>query len=122
MNILKPNVEFIQDEGYIKISGRSVEANIEEFWNPLCDQVEEYLNDPRDFTVIFDLEYFNTRSAKLILKFMNILKDKQTKANRRLIVKWMYDDNDIKEAGEDYSSIISFGVWKLIDKTKRDTN
>lgn len=118
MNILRPNVEFIEDEGYIKISGRSVEAKIEEFWYPLCDQIEQYLKDPRDFTVIFDLEYFNTRSAKLILKFLNIIKKKQKESSRRLMVKWMYDDKDIKGAGEDYNSILSFGVWKMIDKNE----
>ena len=117
--LFTPKLEFVKDEGYIRISGRSVESNIENFWEPLCEEVEKYLvEDPRDITIIFELEYFNTRSAKHILNLLNILKKTIKELDRKLVVKWLYEDSDIKEAGEDYQSIVQFGVWKHIKKKR----
>jgi hypothetical protein len=120
MSILSPKVEFIKDEGNIKISGRSVEAKAEIFWSSLISEIEEYLKDPRDIIITFEFEYFNTRSAKYILKLLRSLKEKIEETNRKLVVKWIYSDSDIKEAGEDYEEMIQFGTWKHIKKERSE--
>lgn len=55
----------------------------------------------------FNLEYLNTSSSKYLL---NMLKrfEKLNKNGKTVEVKWNYesDDDDIKEAGEDFNLMI----------------
>jgi hypothetical protein len=112
-----PSLEFIEDEGRIKIWGRSIAMEIKlDFWQPLLDKLEDYLTDPRDITLILDFDYFNTPSAKEILNVFKLI-DKSTSQNKRnFLIKWMYEDEDMLEAGEDFCSIVSSPTWKFIKK------
>ena len=112
-----PSLEFIEDEGRLKIWGRSIATEARaDFWQPLIDKLEEYLEDPRDMAVTIDLDYFATSSAKSLLVVFNLLADKAIIKNRKVIIKWIYEDEDMLEAGEDYSSMVSKLEWKFIEK------
>jgi hypothetical protein len=82
------------------------------FYLPLKEWIAQYAENPAPGTqVIFEYEYFNTASSKMIMEIIEEAnkvseKDKQFKA------EWHYleDDDDMLEAGEDYEEItgISF--------------
>jgi len=112
-----PSLEFIEDEGKLKIWGRStsIEARAD-FWEPLIDKMDEYLNDPCDIVIELDFEYFSTVSAKLILEFLYLCQSKAVQHSRKTLVKWIYDDDDGREAGEDYASMVNKINWKFINK------
>ncbi|MFW5978724.1 MAG: SiaC family regulatory phosphoprotein [Bacteroidia bacterium] len=56
--------------------------------------------------VIFNFEYFNTASSKVIMDIIEKLKILQDNGSQPEI-KWYYieEDDDMLEAGEDYSDI-----------------
>ncbi|MEN8123286.1 MAG: DUF1987 domain-containing protein [Bacteroidota bacterium] len=89
--------------------GRSLPENTVKFFDPVMKWIEEYKNKPVDHTHIdMNFIYFNTSSAKIILEvlqeFNSIHKD-----GNDVKVTWHYmeDDYDIKEAGEEYESMVS---------------
>jgi hypothetical protein len=112
-----PSLEFVEDEGRLKIWGRSIATEARaDFWQPLIDKLEEYLTDPRDMAVTIDLEFFATSSARALLTMFNLLTEKVIINKRKVIVKWLYEDEDMLEAGEDYMSMVPKLEWKFIEK------
>lgn len=111
-----PSLEFNEDEGTIKIWGRStaIEAKAD-FWGPLLDKLDTYLDDARDIIISIEMEYFATSSAKAMLEMFELLARKVVVKNKRkAVIKWISDDEDMEEAGEDYQSMVSKLIWKHI--------
>jgi len=101
-----PEVKLDKDNGTMEFSGRSLPENVKEFYNPIIEWIDNYLKEPQDSTkVVFNFEYFNTASSKMILDIIEKLKDLHDNTN--LSVDWYYieEDDDMLEAGEDYSDI-----------------
>ncbi len=103
-----PNVILDKENGKFEISGRSLPEDVNMFFEPIMDWIDEYSEDPLDKTVFdFKLEYFNTASSKVILdillKFEEIVED-----GKEVVVKWHYheDEEDMLEAGEEYADIV----------------
>lgn len=99
-----PRVIFRPEDGYFEISGKSLPENSFEFYKPLLDFIEAYAESPGSQTsLVFKLQYFNTSSTshflRMIKKFEKIHAD-----GKNAIVHWFYeqDDEDMKEAGEDF--------------------
>ncbi len=103
-----PSVNFDPQKGTIEISGRSIPENSIEFYKPLIDWLDQYLNGPAKLTEVkIQLEYFNTSSSKCILDVFKKL-EAIYKSGNEVVINWFYeeDDEDMLEAGEDYQSII----------------
>jgi len=89
--------------------GRSLPENTVKFFDPVMKWLEEYKKAPASETLIdMNFIYFNTSSAKIILEvlqeFDNIKNDGYS-----VKITWHYmeEDYDIKEAGEEYETIVS---------------
>lgn len=111
-----PTVNFDADKGLVEVKGRSIPENSIEFYKPLVDWLEEYLNQPFEKTnVNIQLEYFNTSSSKCILDVFKKL-EAIYKSGNDVVINWYYeeDDEDMLEAGEDYQSIIKI-PFKMIE-------
>ena len=103
-----PTVNFDADSGKIELKGRSIPENSIEFYKPLVDWLEEYMDNAADLTEVnIELEYFNTSSSKCLLDVFKKL-EAVYKAGNEVKINWYYeeDDEDMLEAGEDYHSII----------------
>ena len=94
--------------GRIDIRGRSIHEDPSKFFDPLCEWIENYCQNPAGTTnVNIELEYFNSGSARYILKILRrlglLLDD-----DKKLIINWHYEegDDDILERGEYYASIL----------------
>jgi len=90
-----------------KISGRSLPENAHGFYQTVFDWIEEYMQSPNDKTIFeFDLEYFNTASAKQIAKVLLFLEKLAQKAD--VLIKWYYkkEDIDMLSSGERYAKLI----------------
>ena len=88
--------------------GRSLPENTVRFFEPVIHWLMEYIKDPADETVVnMNFVYFNTSSAKLLLEVLRQF-DNLHKAGNNVKIIWhhMIDDFDIKEAGEEYSTMI----------------
>ena len=88
--------------------GRSIPENSVAFFKPVIDWLEEYAKSPNDETIVnMDFIYFNTSTAKLILDVLNEF-DTVKKSGKSVKIIWHYmeDDFDIKEAGEEYATMV----------------
>ena len=103
-----PTVTLDKENNIFEISGRSLPEDVVVFYKPILEWLDEYKNDPLDQTVFnFKLEYFNTASSKLLLDVLLKLEDINNDGHE-VLVRWHYpdDDDDMEEAGEDYSDIV----------------
>ncbi|PXY01168.1 nuclear pore complex subunit [Marinifilum breve] len=103
-----PSINFNGANGAFLIEGRSIPENSLDFYKPVMEWLDSYINEPQEETkVSIRLEYFNTSSSKCIL---DVFKKLETvfKRGKKVIINWHYemDDEDMLEAGEDYQSIV----------------
>ncbi|MGB4292656.1 MAG: DUF1987 domain-containing protein [Bacteroidales bacterium] len=106
----KNTPEIILDpDGVIQITGRSIHENVEEFYQPVEEWINEYIKNPAEITVVnMHMEYFNSASARVFIKlFQKIIY--VTVKDKKYIFNWYYDegDEDILERGEYFSAVLS---------------
>jgi hypothetical protein len=92
-----------------EISGRSLPEDVVVFYQPVMQWLEDLEKSPiENMELSIKLEYFNTASSKLILDILLKLEDIFNNGTQ-LKVKWYFlsSDTDMKEAGEEYSEIVS---------------
>ena len=102
-----PKVKF-NPGGIIDISGRSIHEDPKIFFDPLYEWIENYCQNPSEITnVNIELEYFNSGSARYILKILKRL-GRLIDEGKNVIINWHYEegDDDILERGEYYASIL----------------
>lgn len=104
---ISPLVSLLPEEGVFELRGRSSPENPVLFFKPIYDVIDLYATDEKPFLKVnLALDYFNTSSSKCIyelLKKISLMAEK----GKKIEVNWMYeeDDEDILEAGEDFSSL-----------------
>lgn len=111
-----PSIKFDAKDGVFEIKGRSIPENSVEFYKPLNEWLDQYMQTPLDKTVVnIRLEYFNTSSSKCILDVFKRL-EAIHRSKHDVEINWFYeeDDEDMLEAGEDYDSIIKV-PFKMIE-------
>lgn len=100
-----PEIKFDADEQILSVVGKSYPENTFEFYKPILNWVEEFLQTVTDKKIFInlDLEYLNSSSLKVYFDLFDILESAHE--NGKVIeIKWIYDeDNDIsEETGEDF--------------------
>lgn len=119
-----PKVVFNPSDGKFTIAGNSVLENVQEFYNPLLNWMDEFLeqSDVKEVEFTFDLEYYNLASTKRFLFLLYKLKEIQHKGGK-LKVNWIYrsQDKDTLEMGEDFSQMLdlpfNFRGYEKLHKT-----
>jgi len=99
-----PEVLLDSDKGLLRISGRSIPENPEDFFKEVLEGIDKYFEETDSFLdVEIDLEYFNTASAKKIMDLFKALEGHPSK------VYWIFEEGDLdmEEAGMDYQSLFS---------------
>jgi len=107
----------LENTGNIRISGRSIPEDPGNFFEPLYLWVYEYCFNPNPKTVItIDLEYFNSGTFKCLLFILKQFVELKNKG-KDLIINWYHeeDDDDIKERGEYFESILEVKI-NIIEK------
>ncbi len=105
---ITPLINLDAEEGQIELRGRSIPENSLEFYQPVYKWLDEYVESPKDKTIVnVQLDYFNTSSSKCILDILKKI-DRLDEMGKDVLVKWYYDENDedMMEAGEDYSDLL----------------
>ncbi|NOQ71245.1 MAG: DUF1987 domain-containing protein [Crocinitomix sp.] len=104
-----PAIDFNQENLELKISGRSLLEDTKTFYQPIFDWIEGiYKQREIGWTLIVNLEYFNTASSKMILNLLILLGDIHSDGAHFIKVIWNYDpdDEDMQEAGLEYSDLV----------------
>ncbi len=103
-----PNVILDKGNNKFEISGRSLPEDVNMFYEPILNWIDGYAEDPNAKTeFVFNLEYFNTASSKIILDIL--LKFEEIAENDNdVVIKWHYhaEEEDMLEAGEEYADIV----------------
>jgi hypothetical protein len=106
-----PLIHFSHAVGSMKISGRSLPEDAFSFYLPVIEWLSKYAASPAAQTSFtFNLEYFNTASAKQIFKLISIVSELSKKNSTT--VNWHYDkgDRDMKSSGERFSKLFELPV------------
>ncbi|MCP4312799.1 MAG: DUF1987 domain-containing protein [Bacteroidetes bacterium] len=105
-----------------EFSGESRPENVRSFYMPILEWLEQFAGEvsvkrgdtPLEF--MFNLEYFNSTSAKYILDIFKVLNSIK-KAGSPVRVKWQYeeDDEDMYEVGLEMSRMsgVTFDFVKI---------
>lgn len=95
-------------DGIFEFSGKSRPENVVSFFEPIFDWFKKYEDNPNSETIVcFNLEYFNSSSAKVLLRFLVCLEEMSRKGiNIKILWKYRANDEDILETGEDYASLV----------------
>lgn len=94
--------------GKFEFSGKSRPENAVSFFEDIFAWFKKYEIDPNPSTLIsFKLEYFNSSSAKVLLRFLAYIEELKLKG-LDIKVNWYYkaNDEDMLETGEDFSTLI----------------
>ncbi len=103
-----PKVILDKENNIFEFSGNSLPEDVVSFFTPIIKWFDEYAEKPNEETkIIFNFEYYNTSSSKMILKLLETCRDIH-RNGYDIEVHWhfMEDDEDMIEAGEDYSENI----------------
>ncbi len=116
-----PQVVLDKEKGILKISGRSIVEDPNKFYMPIYLWLEEYVKDPNPETDFqFDLEYFNSSSARQVMKLIILLEDIQ-KIGKDVKVTWMYEEGDemSEERGEEIK-VVSKLKFEIVEYPSED--
>jgi hypothetical protein len=101
-----PDIILDKENGVFEIRGISLPQDARDFYQPVLEFLDEYATNPNKVTIfVFNLKYFNVSSAKMLLFVFYRLKEIYDKGNT-VLVTWCFDDDDIKEAGQDFEHMI----------------
>lgn len=104
-----PEVIIDKATNQLSISGRSLPEDVALFYKPVLEWLQSLQdNDPEGLLINIKLEYFNTASSKILLDIFMLAEEISSTA--RII--WHYDkeDDDMKEAGEEYQELVAISV------------
>ncbi len=96
-------IKTLQNKGIIQMSGASYPENAIEFFKPIIDWINEYIQKiGKKLSLELRINYQNTSSSKMILDIIDILEE-YYKQNGDVKVIWFYDeeDEDVYETGEE---------------------
>lgn len=111
-----PSVILDSENQIFEISNRSLPEDPTNFYSPVFKWLENYSLHPNAITEFhFKMEYFNTASAKQILKILVLLENLSAKSN--LTVHWHFEkaDSDMKTSGERYSKLVKINFEFIED-------
>ena len=103
-----PAIHLDKAAGKFEFSGKSLPEDVSTFYAPVFEWIAAYGEDANDAaTFVFKMTYFNTASSKIILDVLMRLEE-LNEDGKNINVEWHYeeDDEDMQEAGEEYSEIV----------------
>jgi hypothetical protein len=107
-----PKVILDKDSNEFLIAERSLPEDAFEFYKPIFQWLEEYAKNPNQKTAFrFELEYFNTSSAKQLTKILLFLRN----INTPVEVVWCYqiDDIDMLNSGKRFEKLTNLN-FKMV--------
>ena len=113
-----PEVNFDFEAHHLRLIGESHPEDITSFYRPLLDALQGYLRslpDEQYCQFDFELIYFNSSSAKIIMTILELLEE-TAQAGKSVSVRWFYDDEDdtMLELGEEFRSDLELARFELV--------
>ena len=101
-----PTIIMDKENGVFEIKGVSLPIDGKDLYQPVLDFLDEYAKNPNKITLfVFNLKYFNISSSKMYLFMLYKLKELYD-SGKAVVVVWSYDDEYIREAGDDFQQMV----------------
>ncbi len=103
-----PSILVDYEEGHIELKGVSHPENVFVFYNPVFQAIKDFSKtNTMQIVVDFQLEYFNTSSARCLFLIFKELKE-LAYSGKNVVINWHYEeeDEDMMETGEDFEELI----------------
>ena len=98
------------------IRGESYPEDVSEFYGPMMEKIETHLKQLKKASVefTFELIYFNSSSAKILMTLFELLDETAASGNRVHII-WTYeeDDDSMEELGEEFCEDLEHSTYTL---------
>ena len=107
-----PEIICSPSDGQLLIEGRSIPENSIEFYQPLFDWLDDFVEQPSTNLLLdVKLEYFNTSSSKCLVEVFRKL-EQVPPEQYNIKINWYYeeDDEDMEDSGMDFKEIISLPI------------
>lgn len=95
-----------------QFSGRSLPENARDFYLPLFEWFDSYIQQPNPLTTLeVNMFYFNTSSSKMLMDIFFKLENLH-KAGHEVKIVWYCDedDEDMVEMGEEFAEMVDVPV------------
>lgn len=115
-----PLVKLNAQTGKLFFSGRSLPEDSAAFYKVVFEWISQYIEKAKNPTQLtFNLEYFNTASAKAIFSIFNKFEE-QFKKNKPVSVSWCYDidDEDMRDLGLEYCDLFTMPIELIVNKSE----
>ena len=111
-----PEIDFRFDERVFAIKGESYPEDVSSFFGPVTEKLFAWLDQLSDAAVEFNFEliYFNSSSAKVILGIFDCMEDCASRGNK-VVVNWCYDEEDdtMEELGEEFGEDLEHAKFNM---------
>ncbi len=101
-----PEIDFDFSANRFLIKGESYPEDVAAFYGPVIGELEEHLAtlDGAEVSYTFELIYFNSSSAKVLMGLFETL-DEAAENGNQVIIIWVYeaDDDNMEEMGEEFA-------------------
>jgi hypothetical protein len=107
-----PKVILDKTNHVFEIIGRSLPENVEAFYQPIIEWIDDYTEQPNPKTELtIHMEYFNTASSKVLMDILLKL-DKIYKEGYEVVVYWYYDKKyqAMAEAGHEFGELVEVPI------------
>lgn len=111
-----PEVDFNFETNTFLLKGESYPEDVNEFYGSVMDSLEAHLKslDGAKVSFTFELVYFNSSSAKILMGLFELLDEVAEKGNEVHVI-WAYeeDDDNMEEMGEEFCEELEHATYKL---------
>jgi SiaC family regulatory phosphoprotein len=111
-----PEVKFVFSARTLSLSGESYPEDAAAFYGPLFQALGQFVSSLKSERISMDLQldYFNSSSAKALMRIFQLLEDTAAKGNE-VRVNWHFepDDDTMQEFGEDFAQDFSKAKFML---------
>lgn len=116
-----PEISFDFEKNLFRIKGESYPEDVNQFYGSIIDRLKGYLTSLENKNITFDFEliYFNSSSAKILMGLFELL-DKTAVNGNQVSIYWHYeeDDDNMEELGEEFAEDLEHATFKMQPKSK----
>lgn len=115
-NFATPKVSFNLDTKEFVIEGESFIENTDAFYAPIIGWLEEFTDTAEEKIIFkFKFQYYNSSSAKSILRILKLLK-KHKISFPDTHIYWYYPEGneDLMQEGEDFKDLLGLDMYMVI--------
>lgn len=112
-----PYIHFDFENNRYIVKGESYPEDVSSFYGDIIGHFDDHIESLKETQVefTFELIYFNSSSAKILMRLFDHL-DECAEAGNKVLIKWIHDadDDNLMELGEEFGEDLEHAEFNLI--------